>query len=136
MRLHASDPLICPAGATKLDTLTFGMIGKQLGYSEANPRHPGSTLKIKAAECGYLVKFVIWEMQKYGGAIRFGHHMMAAGASMISILQIMRDSGPIMESYALVLMKRQAILHLRSCKLAGMHFLPKRHLLVRMIWRS
>eukprot|EP00959_Pyramimonas_sp_CCMP1952_P408358 8558297-Pyramimonas_sp.AAC.1 len=93
-------------------------------------------MSLKAAECGLLLKFSIDMVRRYGGPPVFGDALLKAGISLTQILNIIRLQRCKVSDLGKGMLLEAAQTHLVSCKLTGIDYTPKSHLLCHMLDRS
>lgn len=107
----------------------------QCGYQNRK-LHPGGHMSLKGGEIGAMVSFSLHMLQKFGGAAKFGEHLIAAGTSLQEFMSALR-SGYVMPSPDQMDTIRSTYdVRLRSCKGAGISFSPKFHLACHLVART
>ena len=74
-----------------------------------------------------LLKFAIWELTNYGGASYFGAPLMGALISLENFMQLCRDNPVVMDERCRQHLLAEVDIHLRCCKAAKIHLVPKHH---------
>ena len=119
-----------------INAITIKMIGKARGYSLTRPDHPGAPLKLKAAECGLILKFLLFYIRELGGADVFGPSLIGAGHALEDFLQACRDEPCVVSDQGCQRMLDAISIHNRCCKAAGVQLTPKHHLACHLAART
>ena len=92
-------------------------------------------MSLKAAECGLMLPFAMHCLTKFGGRGVFGPYLYQAGASLMSVLTIIRGHRVLVPEADRQLMITHMDMHIRCCIQCHIQLTPKHHLTVHMIFR-
>ena len=117
----------------RISELTLKMIG---GTPDAIP-HPGSLMKVKAAEVGILLEFCVHGLvELHPGTIPYADELTAAGRCLSRYLEVIREAGPILSREEREELMETYIKHCIHCQTALVHFVPTHHLIVHLTFRT
>ena len=76
----------------RISDLTLSMCGPQRNATNSveNP-HPGTNMKLKAAECGLILLWVVDALERLGGSVPFCEELCAAGHCFCAYLDCIRS---------------------------------------------
>ena len=119
-----------------MKTITPKMLGDRKHFSVANPNHDGGHMSLKAAEAGMLVRFCVDLLMRNGGPARFGLAIIQAGQSLIRYMVVMKQIKVLPTDVQYTEMLQAAQVHLQSCRLCGIAYVPKHHMFAHMTVRT
>lgn len=112
----------------KITNLTISMLGGKTKHcNDGAEPHPGSILKLKAAECGTILEFCVAILPEYLGVVPHGQELLLAGNALLSWLAITRSESDIVSALSLQEMRTLGQRFLLNCERASVSFTPKFH---------
>ena len=109
--------------------LSLKMLGDRKGCGvndPANP-HPGSNLKLKAAETGAVVPWAVDLLRRQGRNVPCLRELQTAGEALERWLEVTREAGDVLNFRESQELRDSCQRHLINCVRAGVHLVPKHH---------
>ena len=104
------------------------MLGDRLGHVLGGDPHPGcGSLKLKAAETGTIIPWVINALRRFGGDVAHRDDLLVAGEYLEAWLLCTRVAGSVLNEVETRTLRDSAQKHLLACQTAGVHLVPKHH---------
>eukprot|EP00959_Pyramimonas_sp_CCMP1952_P046663 974737-Pyramimonas_sp.AAC.1 len=92
-------------------------------------------MSLKAAEVSVMIGFVLSQLEKWGGAERFGAPLLGAGTSLVTLKSELAAHEGVPSPAGMMAIRAALDAHIMCSKAAGIKMSPKHHLLCHMVHR-
>ena len=83
-----------------------------------------------------MVKFVVYAVEKFGGAATYGAEFLGAGYSLLSFVDQMSEMQSSVTPDNLRRLKNSLHFHMACCRTSGIKLVPKNHLAMHFVSRT